>query len=133
MTCQTIGGQAPRGGIHRHPGSGRPGRGHPFAERAAWVLLWDLSGERARWRLPERSRFAAVPGLNAEDVVPGVRRRAIRVTRGSAFGERTLGGLGLSVIPSCRSLTARTFRSLRTEIDPQVQCCLLYTSDAADE
>ena len=32
----------------------------------------------------------------------------------SAFGERTLGGLGLSVIRSCRSLTARTFRSLRT-------------------
>ena len=86
MTCQTIGGQAPRGGIPRHPGPGRPGCGHPFAERAAWVLLWDLSGERARWRLPERSRFAAVPGLNAEDVVPGVRRRATRVTRGWLTG-----------------------------------------------
>ena len=108
MTCQTIGGQAPRGGIPRHPGPGRPGRGHPFAERAAWVLLWDLSGERARWRLPERSRFAAVPGLNAEDVVPGVRRRATRVTRGSSCGvahlpSSTLSATPLAVPPSGRS------------------------------
>ena len=108
MTCQTIGGQAPRGGIPRHPGPGRPGCGHPFAERAAWVLLWDLSGERARWRLPERSRFAAVPGLNAEDVVPGVRRRATRVTRGSSCGvahlpSSTLSATPLAVPPSGRS------------------------------
>jgi hypothetical protein len=96
MTCQTIGGQAPRGGIPRHPGSGRPGCAIPFAERAAWVLLWDLSGERARWRLPERSRFAAVPGPNARKTSSQVCVAALPVSRadpstGGSVGDTSRG------------------------------------------
>lgn len=37
-----------------------PDRGRPFAARAAWGVLWEVSGERASWlRSSERSRLRA--------------------------------------------------------------------------
>lgn len=56
----------------------RPGRGRPLAARVAWGMLWELSGERAHWlAASERSRLrTSIRRLNAEEVVPRVRRRA---------------------------------------------------------
>jgi excisionase family DNA binding protein len=57
-----------------------PGRGRPMSARAAWGVLWELSGERAAWlSATERSRLRArLRTATAESLALAVRRRAVR-------------------------------------------------------